>query len=312
MAQTARSNLLKTKPLIVGVGLCAIDYLSLVNKYPGPDEKHDALKCVVAGGGPVPTALCAIGKLGGRVAFIGKCGVDHEGAFVKAELERFGVDTQAMIFDSKCQTPRAFIWVDNGNGSRSVVLDRTKMTDLKLSELDTTLLHSCRYLLIDGRESKAAVAAATIAKKAGAEIILDAGSPRKNIETVLPLIDHLVVSKSFADTYTGKLNPLKAVAKLFRPTMKSAVITLGEKGAVFTEGAKAYHQPAFNVDVVDTTGAGDVFHGAFVYGLSQSWSMPEIVRFACAAAALKCQKIGGRAGIVGEKEVRKFAMIANH
>lgn len=247
-----------------------------------------------------------MGLFGEKTAFIGKCGDDPEGKIIKSELERFGVDTKAMVFDSHCGSPQAFIWVDSRSGARSVVLDRTKMSDLQLEELSSNIFQSCRYLLIDGRESIASLAAAKMAKRGGAEVVLDAGSPRKNIQQLLPFVNHLVVSKNFAYELTKKQEPKKASMKLLELGFKSVVITLGSDGAICATDSGFFNQEAFEVDVVDTTGAGDVFHGAFIYGLGRGWDMQKVVRFSCATAALKCKRIGGRLGIPTVDEVMRF------
>ncbi len=254
----------------------------------------------------MPTALCTLAKLGGKASFIGKCGADHEGELIRQELVQFGVDTSGMIFDKGSATPKAFIWVDSRDGARTVVLDRTKTADIKIDELDTKILKTCRYLLIDGRECESAIAAAKIAKAAGAEIVLDAGSLREDTDGLLDVVDHLVVSRTFSDKYTNTSNPEHALEILGQKNFKSVVITLGVQGAIWAAGNQTGKQPGFKVDAVDTTGAGDVFHGAYIYGLCQNWAIAEIVKFACAAAALKCRKPGGRLGIPTLDEVEEF------
>ncbi len=306
MVQTVRSNSLNKKYLAVGVGLCALDYICIIKKFPHPDEKHNAEVFSRQGGGPVPTALCVLGNFGEKTTFIGKCGNDSEGKIIENELNRFGVDTRGMVFDDHCHSPQAFIWVDSKSGARSVVLNRTDTPDLQPEELNKNMLQSCRYLLIDGREIEASLAAAKIAKLSGAEIILDAGSLRKNIHELLPLVDHLVVSKNFADKFTEESKQEKAALNLLKNGFKSVVITLGVDGAVCATDNGFFHQEAFVVDVVDTTGAGDVFHGAFIYGLGRGWDMQKVVRFSCATAALKCRYIGGRTGIPSLDDVVRF------
>ena len=302
----ARSNSSNKDFLVVGVGLCALDYISIVEKFPGPDEKHDAMKFSRQGGGPIPTALCAISNFGEKAAFIGKCGKDHEGKLIEAELERFGVDTRGMVLDTYSRTPRAFIWVDSKTGARSVVLDRTEIADLTPKELDKELIASCRFLHIDGRESTASMYAAEIARENNAEVVLDAGSPRENIHELLPLVDYMVVSKTFAEKYTQEKDPGKAAMKLLGLGFKAVVITLGIKGVICAAEGVFFHQDAFKVNAVDTTGAGDVFHGAFIYGLGREWNLEEIVEFSSAAAAMKCSKIGGRHGIPTVDEIVQF------
>ncbi len=310
MEQTARSNSSGEDYLAVGVGLCALDYICIVKNYPGPEEKHDALHFSRQGGGPIPTALCALSHFGEKTAFIGKCGDDPEGKDIRAELRRFGVDIKGMVVDSYSRTPRAFIWVDSNDGARSVVLDRTEISDLEPRELDIGLLRSCRYLHIDGRESTACLVAAKTARENGAVIVLDAGSPRENINELMPLVDHMIVSRNFAEKFTQQTEPGAAAMKLLGLGFKAVVITLGRFGAVCAAGGDFFQQDAFEVDVVDTTGAGDVFHGAYIYGLGKGWDLPTVIEFSCAAAALKCKRIGGRLGIPTVDEVVQFLEVA--
>lgn len=310
MAQTGKSSSSDKEFLAVGVGLCALDYISIVEKFPGADEKHDAVHFSRQGGGPVPTALCTISHFGEKAAFIGKCGNDTEGKIIVTELDHFGVDTKGMILDTYSRTPRAFIWVESGTGARTVVLDRTEIENLAVKELDAKLLSSCRYLLIDGRESTASIEAAKTAKSNGAEVILDAGSPRENINELLPLVDHIVVSTTFAELFTDEQDPGKAAMKLLGLGFKSVVITLGHDGAIYAAEGGFFYQKAFKVDVVDTTGAGDVFHGAFIYGLGKGWDLPTVVEFSCAAASLKCKRIGGRQGIPSVDEVVQLVAVS--
>jgi sulfofructose kinase len=307
MLPTARSKSSKNKPfLAVGVGLCTLDYICVVDKFPGSDQKLDALVASRQGGGPVSTALCAISHFGEKVSFIGKAGNDSEGQTIRAEMERFGVDTSGMVFDPYSRTARAFIWVDSDKAARTVVLDRTEIADLDPTELNVKLLKSCRYLHLDGREVKASFHAAKIAKDAGAEIVLDVGSVRENVKDLLTLVDHLVVSHKFAGIFTGQDEPGKAAMRLLEMDLETVVVTMGHRGSVYATEGDFGQMDAFDVETVDTTGAGDVFHGAYIYGLAKDWDLRDIVEFASAAAAMKCVRIGGRKGIPKVDEVVQF------
>lgn len=294
------------KYLATGVGLCALDYICILEKFPGPEQKLEARHFSRQGGGPVPTALCAISQFGEKAAFIGKCGDDPEGIVVKGEIALFGVETAGMVLDNFSRTPRAFIWVDQSTGERTVVLDRTEISDLQPAELNREMLQDCRFLHLDGRESEAGIAAAKIAREAGAQVVLDAGSTREKIQDLLPLVDHMVVSKQFAEKFTGQQEPGAGAMKLLARGFKSVAVTLGRFGAVCASGGDFFQQDAFEVEVIDTTGAGDVFHGAYIYGLGKGWDLPTVVEFSSAAAALKCKRIGGRQGIPSVDEVVQF------
>ncbi len=292
------------KVMCVGLGLCAMDYSYLVDKYPRLDDKVDASGFSRQGGGPVPTALCVLAKFGVSTAFLGKCGQDHEGKLIKDELARFGVNIKGLILDADSRTPRAFVIVDGETGKRTVILDRTESSVMAPDELNIGLIQKAKFLLIDGREPDSSKTAAILVKKAGGEVILDAGSQRKNIGDLLSHVDHLVASNRFSMEFTQELDPGKAALNLAHMGFKSVVITSGHKGCVAaTADGELFQHEAFKVDVVDTTGAGDVFHGAYIYGLTNGWEIPQILKFASAAAALKCTRLGGRRGIPDLEEV---------
>ncbi len=295
------------KIVCAGLGLCALDYSFQVDNYPRLDDKIDATAFSRQGGGPVPTALCVLSKLGVPSAFIGKCGKDADGKAIRDELKRFGVNTTGLILDPDSRSPRAFIIVDRESGKRTVILDRTECSAISPDDFNVNIVKKAKFLLIDGRETETSLTAAMLAKKSGAEVILDAGSPRKNIGEILPHVDHLVVSNRFSIDFTQEVDPGKAALKLAHMGFKSVVITSGGKGCIgATHDGHFYQQESFDIGVVDTTGAGDVFHGGFIYGLTQGWDLSETLKFASAVAALKCARLGGRRGIPELGEVEDF------
>lgn len=293
----------------LGFGICPLDYLCILDPYPGLEEKVDVIAFSVQGGGPIPTAMATLSKLGAKVAFIGKIGDDYEGGLIRSELEKFKVDADFMIVDKKVKSLRAFIWVDKNTGKRTVALDRTKMSPVKPEELSLLKEISFKYLHLDGRDMEANIYLAERAKKEGSEVILDVGSLREGIDDLFPYIDYLVVSKKFAYDYLGSDDLSQACQKLKKTGFKCVVITLSEKGCLWTDSDKVNYFPGFKIKVTDTTGAGDVFHGGFIFGLLKKWKMKKIIEFASACAALKCRKLGGREGIPGLKEVKDFLKV---
>jgi len=305
----------------IGFGMNAVDYLSILDPYPNLDEKVEVAESSIQGGGPVPTAMVTLAKLGAKVAYIGKGGNDPEGRFVKTELEKEGVNTDYLIIDKKSKTAKAFIWVDKKTGKRTVALDKTQLNDTKISELKFLDSISTRFLHIDAREREVNIFLAKWAKKLGAKVSLDVGSLRSGVESVFPFVDHIVVSKRFACGITKLSDPFSACKELMKirrihgKGFESVVVTIGKDGCicgsprgVSTSGNedKIFHSPGFSVKVVDTTGAGDVFHGAFIYGLLKRWTLEKTAQFANACAAMKCRKLGGRAGIPNFDEVTAF------
>lgn len=290
----------------MGLGVNAIDYLCLVNPYPQLDDKVDAAKFSIQGGGPVPTAMATLAKLGADVCYVGKVGADPEGIFVKTQLKKEGVDVRFIFEDRKIRTARAFVWVDKSTGKRTVVLGRQRKDHLHKRDMTFLDSVSTRYLHLDARDPDINIFVARWAKKQGAEVFLDVGSPRKGVEKVFPYVDHLIVSRRFACGYAGTSDPIAACRKLMDQGFKTTVVTIGEEGCICATEKEIFHSPGFEVKVVDTTGAGDVFHGAFIFGLLKKWPPKRVAKFANACAALKCRKLGGRAGIPTLKEVGSF------
>jgi len=290
----------------VGLGVNPIDYLCVVDPYPHLDDKVDVVKSSVQGGGPVPTAMVTLAKLGARVCYIGKVGDDPEGELVKSQLEKEGVDTQYLVRDKKTKTARAFIWVDKKSGKRTVALDQDKEKRLQKYDLKFLNSISTKFLHVDARDPDIDVFAARWAKKQSAEVCLDVGSLRKGVEKVFPCVDHLIVSRRFACGFIKTPDPLIAWGELMKKGFKTVVVTVGEAGCFCGSANKIFHSSGFRVKVVDTTGAGDVFHGAFIYGLLKRWSLKRVARFANACAAMKCRQLGGRAGIPTLREAESF------
>jgi sulfofructose kinase len=305
----------------IGFGMNVVDYLSILDPYPDLDEKVEVIQSSMQGGGPVPTAMVTLAKLGAKVAYIGKVGNDPEGGFVKAEFEKEGVNTDYLIVDKESKTAKAFIWVDKKTGKRTVALDKTKLNDTKISELKFLNSISTRFLHIDAREREVNIFLAKWAKKLGAKVSLDVGSLRSDVESVFPFVDYLIVSKRFACGITKLSDPFSACKELMKTCrnhgkgFETVVVTIGEDGCICgsprgfstTENEdRIFHSPGFPVKVVDTTGAGDVFHGAFIYGLLKSWNLKKTAQFANACAAMKCRKLGGRAGIPNLAQIAAF------
>jgi ribokinase len=284
---------------IVGVGICCVDHISLLERYPEPDKKIEALKSSVQGGGPVPTAICTASRLGAKTAFVGLVGDDRDGEFIKSELVSFGADASYLIARGGCVTSSASIWADVTHGTRNVVLDRKRTGRLTATDMSEHLFRRTKLVHLDGRDIEANIRAAGIVKESGGVVSLDVGSIRESVEELLPYVDHLVVSSAFAFEHCGSEDPRHCVGILAKRDFKSCVVTCGTDGAYGTaEGDNVIHQAAFHPDkIVDTTGAGDVYHGAYLFGLIRGWDLRKRMEFASAAAALKCREVGGRKGI---------------
>jgi len=291
----------------VGIGINSVDFICLLAKFPEIDSKTDALDFTSQGGGPVPTAMVTLARLGARTSYIGIVGDDDNGKYLLDQFKKEGVDISGVVIDKNCTTNRAFIWVDKETGKKTIVLNNnTSGVPLLPDEISETHLLKTKFLHLDGRDTDATLKAIRLAKRNGADIVLDAGSIRDSMEEILMQVDYPIVSEHFCHTFLETNDMEKGLQKLFSYGVKAAIITCGLNGSHGIDDAGIYHQPSYRVEVVDTTGAGDVYHGAFIYGLTKKWDLPRNMRFAAAAAALKCTKLGGRSGIPTLNEINLF------
>ncbi len=290
----------------VGMGHCAFDYICLLDRYPGENEKTEAIGYSEQGGGPVATAMVTLARLGAKVAFVGRVGDDREGRFVREEFRREGVDISALQIRASVRTPQAFVWVNTENGHRSIVLNRTHWQPPRWEEMNTDVLENTPYLHLDGRFPDWEIPAARFVKSRGGKIVVDVGSVRDEMESLFEIVDYFVASENFLRQFAPKSSLKKALAAIRARGPSTVVVTLGEKGSAGIDSSGFFHFPAFSVSVVDTTGAGDVFHGAFIFGLIREWNLPKILAFSNAVAALKCTRPGGREGIPNLETTLRF------
>jgi sugar/nucleoside kinase (ribokinase family) len=196
--------------------------------------------------------------------------------------------------------------VEEGSGARTIVRQRDPRIWLRSDELDRAAVTSGRLLHLDGYEGDAALQAARWARDAGIPVLMDAEEPTERREELFRLTDVLIVGRRYGRLLTGTDDPRAILTGLAGLGPRVVGLTLGEAGSMLLHGGQLVEAPGFPVAVVDTTGAGDAFHGAFAYGLLQGWKARHILAFANAVSALKCTRLGGRTGIPSTDEVRAF------
>lgn len=282
---------------IVGLGLCCMDYLFVVPRIPAPDEKMFCLDFRREGGGVVSTALVAASRLGSSTSFVGTVGDDENGRLIIEEFEGYGVDINCLQIKPDASSTFSFVMVDRKSGQRSIVTNPGCYQDIVVGEKEKKLLSSASYLHLDSYVVQVGIKAAQIARENSVQVSLDAGTLRPGVEELLPLVDILITSELFARQFIGKDDPERAAEKMLALGPQIVGVTLGDRGCFFLTQESAFWRPAYRVEVVDTTGAGDVFHGAFLHGLLQGWDLERVADFASAVAALKCTRLGGRRGI---------------
>jgi sulfofructose kinase len=290
---------------IAGLGICSVDFLGLMKKYPEPGEKIPMAAFSKQGGGLTGTALTAAARLGAKTAYLGKLGRDEYSRFLLEEFQKDGVNIEHVILEEGAQPPIAFIHVEQDTGERRMARYWQEFA-LNPEELDRRIIQNSRILFLEHHFVDAGIAAAKWLKEAGGMIVVDAEREVPRFEEILQLADYIIVSQHFAAQQTGSGNPEKSAELLQQKYGGVAVVTAGEMGAYCRTPDDIFYQPAFQVDVVDTTGAGDVFHGALMAGLIENWALPKILEFAAAAAAMKCRGLGGRAMIPSREEADEF------
>ena len=289
----------------VGLGFCSNDYLSLLPEIP-IDNKVQMLEHLVQGGGPAATATVAAARLGLSTAFIGTVGDDEPGKWILRDFAAEKVSTRAMRVRRGMTSPIAYCWIDAPTGKRSVAWTRGTLPELKPEEVDLELVRQAKMLHIDGHNPAGALAACREAKKHGVLVNFDAGTLRDGVSELLPYTDILIASEKFARQYAGTDDLEQALRKLGGIGAKVTGVTMGDQGSMVLDGGNILRCPAFKIRAVDTTGAGDVYHAAFGVRYLETHDLAECMRFGSAVSALKCLKLGGRAGIPTRAEVDAF------
>ena len=289
----------------VGLGFCSTDYLALLPEIP-IDNKVQMLRHLVQGGGPAATATVAVARLGLCAAFIGIIGDDEPGKWILRDFEAEKVLTDGIRVRVGQTSPIAYCWVDAGSGKRSVAWTRGTLQELQAEEVDLDLVRGAKLLHLDGHNPKAALIAAKEARKCGIPVLLDAGTLRDGVRELLPYVTILIASELFARQYSGEDDLKKALCKLGEIGAEVAGVTMGKEGSMVLDNGNILHCPAFKIDAVDTTGAGDVYHAGFGVRYLETKNLMECMRFASAVSALKCQQLGGRTGIPSRKQVDEF------
>ena len=292
---------------IVGIGACVADTLYRIPVYPREDTKLKADDSKTAGGGPVATGLVAAQQLGMQTAYIGNLSDDGNGRFLQADFERFGVRTDLVRFFAGYRSFTSVLWLSADTGTRTCVFDRGNLPPLTLDEEQKKAIASAGLLMVDGNELDAAIEAAALARECGVPVLYDCGGLYPGVERLLALTDLMIPSEEFALTFTGCKTTEAAAKRLYAEfNPEAVVVTEGKRGGIFHDGKTITRYPAYRVDVIDSNGSGDVFHGAFAAGYQKGYSLGSCCRFASAVSALKCTGYGARDSVPSFDRVCAF------
>ncbi len=297
---------------IVGIGLCTFDILIHASELPDWDHPIRLEDVAFDGGGPCSTALCAASRLGAKTGLISTAGNDWFAVQKLKSLISFGVDVSHVLYRDRKENQVVSVNVDSKSGHR-IFNTRTDFYDAPVTpeELDREYITEAEFLLLDGHYLEASITAARWMQEAGKRVMLDGGAttaPSLSDEKIelVRLTDVLICGDGFAQALTDEsdLHAAGKAALAFGPRI--VVITQGENGSDCFTVDGTFHTPAFEVDMVDTTGAGDVFHGAFLFGMLSGWDLKRTCVFASAVSAIECTFLGGRSGIPSFDQVCDF------
>jgi sulfofructose kinase len=290
---------------VVGVGLNATDTLLLVPHFPAYAGKAPFQEEILSPGGQVASAMVTCASLGLKTKYIGTVGDDERGRIQMESLLASGIDLEHVQVRKGCANQSAYIIIDRTTGERTVLWRRDDCLRIEPSEITPEQITCAKLLHIDGHDTAAVERAATIAQAAGMAVTVDVDTIYHGFDRVLPHVDYLIASSEFPVQWTNQSDPFKALEMIQQEyKMRVAAMTLGAHGALALEAGKFVYAPAFVVNCADTTGAGDVFHGAFCYAVLQRMPMRDALDFSNAMAALNCMAIGARGGIRGFEEAR--------
>lgn len=290
---------------VVGIGQCCWDYLAAVDSYPVVDSKTEMRQWVEQGGGPVATALVTLRRLGVGCRFHGVVGDDDLGTRIADSLKAEAVGTAGLAVRAGAASQLAFIVVE-GTGRRTVFWQRPTGAPLQPGELSSDFLHECNFLLLDGLMAEVSLHAAREARQRGIPVMLDAGRLRPGMLELARQCDYLVAGEQFAVDLGWQMEPEPFGEAARQMGARVVTVTRGAEGSITWCGGRIIESPAFPVTAIDTTGAGDVFHGAFAFGILRGWQLYDTIRFASAVAAMKCTRMGGRTGIPTLPEAIRF------
>ncbi len=279
----------------------------MLPEYPTEDTKLKADEIKSVGGGPTATGLVAAAKLGAglgvKVDFIGSVAGDDRGQYLLRDFAKWGVGTEYVSVEPDCESFCSFVLLSAKAKTRTCVFHRGNKPPLALDMAQKAAVAASDILMVDGNELEAAIDGAKTIRAAGGKVLYDAGGLYQGIERLLPHVDILIPSEEYSLGHTGCDNAADAAKKLFDTYHPEVVvITQGKRGGIVYDGELTSYG-IIDTPVVDSNGAGDVFHGAFAFAMTQGWDYRKCAMFASATSSLKCMRVGARAAVPTYDEV---------
>jgi len=297
--------------MIAAIGISIVDHIMIINGFNKNEGSFYSEKYIVEGGGMAATALCAASKLGSDTCLFSRIGDDVNGKFIIDGLEKFGVDTSGIaVLPGKTSTA-GIILVDADTGEKQFYSERVKHAYSDTVEIYLSLLENAKVFLLDGHWIEGAQSGARYAKTNGIPVVADFKHMYEGIENLFQYIDYFIIPSFFAEEITSENRIEPMLEKLSSMQPGIPVITQGARGGVYLSEGEIKRYQAFKVDVVDSTGAGDAFHGAFCHFLSLGRDVETCLNLASAVGALNCRDFGGRSSLPSSEELSRFLKFHN-
>jgi sugar/nucleoside kinase (ribokinase family) len=286
---------------VVGLGLCVIDHVYVVERLDFVEPRIRFAQRLVLPGGMIGTAISQAAMLGCEAHLLSMLGDDADGHFVRQSIEEIGVETGRLVISPDAETTVAVVLVERGSGERRFIVPDRRALERSAPDFDLGAIDSTTALLVDGHFPEQALRAVVKAREVGASVVGDFHRPSPAVRKLLPYVDYPVVPLEFAELFAPG-DPQRAMFEMADQFGGTPVVTLGAEGGLYLEGGRVRRFAARPADVVDTTGAGDVFHGAFAAGLSRGWTLEKTIELAARAAALCCTALGGAGRLMTRAE----------
>lgn len=286
------------------IGHATYDFTMSMKDYPKENAKYRVENAVECGGGPASNAAFLLSLWGVDTYFAGVVGNDENGKKIKEEFKKVNVNTRFLEVDSNNDTTMSFVLINAKNGSRTIFTK--KGSGMKLTK---EINIKPDLILVDGEELEASKK--VLLNNKNAISIIDAGRVRESTIELAKIVDYVVCSKAFVEEYTGikiDLNDKDVINKIFMELtkdFKNVIITLEEKGTLYQKEDEVKLIPSIEVDEVDSTGAGDIFHGAFAYSLLKKYDIEKSIMISNIAGAISVTRLGGRYSMPSLKEVMR-------
>jgi sugar/nucleoside kinase (ribokinase family) len=288
---------------VIGLGLSVIDHLYVVEHLRLAETRLRYTQRLVRSGGMIGTAMAQAARLGCEAHVLSLHGDDAEGRLVRRELRAAGVKTGRILRSPHARTTVAVVLVARRGGERRFLVPDRRELERRAPPFDLSLIDRRSVLLVDGHFPQQALRAVKRARRVGARVVADLNRPRPGALALLPYVDHAIVPREFGEGSRGG-DPERLLRRLARVTGGAPAVTLGARGGIYLEGGRVRRYRARRLPVVDTTGAGDVFHGAFAAGLCLGLEFAAALELAAHAAALNCGALGGMGRLMTRRELR--------